>query len=93
MAMAGYCSTGLRPLPSGGLTMRPSFASSLNGLATKLLSVRKKTSMVVRMAITHGIMSRCRRRLVKATTAVYELSSHIQNSSEPSCPLHQAANL
>ncbi len=69
IAMAGYCSSGLRPLPSGTATISLSVASIWNGLAMKLLSTRKKVCTVVSTPTTYGIMSRCLRRLVKTTTA------------------------
>ena len=93
MAMAGYCSRGLSPLPSGTEVISLSTASIWKALATKLFSIRKKVCMVARTATTHGIMSRCLRRLVTTTTTAYVESSQLQNSSEPSCPPHQAANL
>ena len=42
MAIAGYCSSGLSPLPSGTAMISLSVASIWNGLATKLLRTRKK---------------------------------------------------
>ena len=68
IAMAGYCSSGLNPLPSGTATISLSVASIWNGLAMKLLRSRKKASTVVSTATTNGIMSRCLRRFVNATT-------------------------
>ena len=68
MAMAGYCSSGLRPLPSGTAVISLSTASMRKGLAMKLLRSRKKVWTVASTPTTHGIMSRCRRRLVKTTT-------------------------
>ncbi len=91
--MAGYCSSGLNPLPSGTATISLSVASIWNGFAMKLFSTRKKVWTVVSTATTHGIMSRCRRRLPNVTTMAYVESSQLQNSSEPSCPPHHAANL
>jgi len=60
---------GLSPLPSGTATISLSVASIWNGFAMKLLRIRKKVSTVVSTATTYGIMSRCLRRFVKATTA------------------------
>ena len=70
MAIAGYCSSGLSPLPSGTEVISLSTASIWKGLAMKLLRRRKKDWMVVSTPMTHGIMSRCLRRLVKTTTEV-----------------------
>src|SRR5215472_11515435 len=93
IAIAGYCSSGERPLPSGTAMISLSVASIWNGFAMKLLSTRKNVWTVVSTPTTYGIISRCRRRFVNTTTAPYVESSQLQNSSDPSCPPHHAANL
>ncbi len=69
MAMAQYCSSGFRPLPSGTLVISRPTASTWNGLATKAFMIRKNTCVAIRVAVTKGMMARCLRRLVKTTTA------------------------
>ncbi len=72
MAIAGYCSKGLNPLPSFNASMAmtwPSVASMRNGFAMKLLRRRKNDCTPSITAVTYGIMSRCFLRFVKVTTA------------------------
>src|SRR3954453_3121640 len=93
IAMAGYCRRGLRPLPSGTATISLSVASIWKGLAMKLLRTRKNVWMAPITPRTHGMKSRWRRRLVKATTAAEVERRQLQKRREPSCPPHHAANL
>ena len=42
MAIAGYCSSGFKPLPSWTAVMEPSSDNILKGLTTKLFRIKKK---------------------------------------------------
>ena len=68
MAIVQYCRSGSRPRPSPTSVIPRPAASILNGLATKVLRIRKKPSVVMRIAVTYGIMSRNLWRFMKTTT-------------------------
>ena len=60
-----FCSSGLSPWPSAGVT-----ASVSNGLVTNESRPRKKIPMPISTAMTTGISSRLRLRLMRTQIAV-----------------------
>ena len=62
MTISGYCSSGFNPLPSARVMKlitppAPGEARALNGLSTKLFSVRKKSCTPAMTTPTYGINS------------------------------------
>ena len=53
--MPGSCRIGFKPAPSSG-----GMATRVNGGVTKVSTARKKPSMVISVATTHGISQRAR---------------------------------
>ena len=75
-------------MPSGGTA-----ASKSNGRVTKFSIPRKKIATPASTISAHGMISGLRRRFWKIAIEVKIESSQVQNSSEPCCPPHSAANL
>ncbi len=86
--IAGWRSSGLRPVPSCGTC-----ASVSNGFAQNSVSIRKNAPNVISTAVATGATSRTRRR-VSASAALDQIdSSHTHSSSDPSCEDHAAVAL
>src|SRR5580704_398273 len=93
ITMVQYCSSGFSPWPTPSTTLPRPASRIPKGLSTKEIRIRKNASVAINTDVTHGIMSRNLRRLVKTTTDEYVASSQDHSSSEPSCPPHHAVNL
>src|ERR1044072_2724633 len=78
--IAGWRSSGLRPVPSGGAA-----ASVLNGLSKNSVSIRKNEAKPSRTAVATGAISRTRRRVSASTRLDQTDRSHTHSSSAPSC--------
>src|SRR6267378_5333267 len=98
MTISGYCKSGVNPFPSARATrfiapFAPGTASALNGLATKLFSVKKKICTPVITTPTYGINSPFLFRYVMSTEKTYTDRRKLQKSNDPSCPDQSAAIL
>ena len=78
----------VEPAALGGAT-----ASVSNGLVTNESRLRKKIPMPISTAITTGISSRLRFRLVRTTIAVKPVKIHAHSSREPAWLPHRAVIL
>ena len=80
--MYGFCSSGLRPRPSAGVSVR----NVVNGFLCTTIRNRKNISTAEMVAITYGMSSRCRCRFTYTAIAPNTDSRNTQNMIEPSSP-------
>ena len=98
ITMAQYCSRGLSPWPSGGLqgTGAPPACDTpmaSKGLATKLLTSRKKVVTMATTPTTQGIRTGFLLRWTRTVTMEKRVRIQHQKRSDPSCPPHSAPTL
>ncbi len=88
ITISGYCSSTFSPAPSAATGP----GAMENGGAATTSRRRKKTWIAARITDAKAL-SRTSTRWRMRTTKPYAPRSHAHSSSEPSCPLHIAANL